>query len=104
MLPGVWGSSGAREAVWRAAARLMAEGADTERLADLLARVQGIRASIEEVQGAALHFVALPSRQDVRKLKRRMISLERRVSELELAVTRLERAARGRRARPGEAR
>ncbi len=73
-------------------ARFLSRHADTDRALDLLASIQELRTSIEEVQTALWHLTALPTRYDVRKVQRRVIALRRRTRELELAVTRLESA------------
>ena len=57
---------------------------------DAMMRVQQTRAWIEDVQDGMLHFAALPTRQDVRQLRRRVDLLRRRVMQLDLALAALE--------------
>lgn len=80
----------ARARLYRELARLVSRHADTDRLLDLFASIQGLRTSVEEVQTAFWHLSALPTRYDVRKVQRRVMALRRRTQELELAVARLE--------------
>lgn len=77
-------------------ARWISKHADTDRALDLLASVQELRSSVEEVQTALWHLTAMPTRYDVRKVQRRVIALRRRTRDLELAVTRLEAAVQDR--------
>jgi hypothetical protein len=81
-----------RWSVWGAAARAIAPRIRTAQVTDWLSQVQAWRGDLEELEAAALHFMALPSRGDLRKLQRRVVGLRRRVSELDRAVARLERA------------
>ncbi len=75
--------------LWRVLARL-AEQTHTRPIFDVLASVQQVRVLVEDVQGAALHFFALPNRQDVRRLQRRMVALRRKVQAVDAALDRLE--------------
>jgi hypothetical protein len=97
---------GTDDACWRAVGRSersaplwtipltwVADHYRTERLIRALASVQSVRGSVEDIQSAMLHFAALPTRQDVRQLQRRVVGLRRRVAELDLAIARLERAS-----------
>ncbi len=59
---------------------------------DAMMRVQKTRVWVEDLQDDALHFAALPSRQDVRELQRRVDLLRRRVAQLDLTVAELENA------------
>ncbi|MEQ8272712.1 MAG: hypothetical protein RMA76_41605 [Deltaproteobacteria bacterium] len=81
-----------RPPLWTLPLRVVTDHYRTDRLVEMLATVQSLRAAVEDVQGAVLHFAALPTRQDVRKLRRRVGGLRRRVAELDLALARLERA------------
>lgn len=80
---------GFRERFWSTVGRRVAE-ADAERFLLALGSVQRLRVRVEELQSAALHFAGLPTRQDVRRLQRRVTGLRRRVGELDLALARLE--------------
>ena len=64
--------------------------ADPDRLVFWLASVQGLRGTVEEVQEALLHFVALPSRTDVCRLARQVRALRHGVAELERSIAQLE--------------
>jgi hypothetical protein len=70
------------------------ERAQDIRLADWLEAVQGARRSVEALQGAALHLIALPSRRDLRRVRQRLARLRRQVRALEHRLERLERAGR----------
>ena len=85
-----------RAPLWTIPFRWAAERYRTDTLIRALASVQELRGSVEEVQAAILHFYALPTRQDVRQLQRRVVGLRRRVAELDLAIARLERASKRR--------
>ena len=73
-------------------ARFVSKHADADRALELLASIQELRSSVEEVQTALWHLTALPTRYDVRKVQRRVMALRKRTRDLELAVTRLEAA------------
>jgi hypothetical protein len=73
-------------------ARFVSKHADSDRVLELLASVQELRSSVEEVQTALWHLTALPTRYDVRKVQRRVMALRKRTRELELSVARLEAA------------
>jgi hypothetical protein len=73
-------------------ARWVSKHVDTDRALDLLASIQELRSSVEEVQTALWHLTAMPTRYDVRKVQRRVMALRRRTRDLELAVARLEAA------------
>lgn len=76
---------------WGAVSRTIADGEnDTDRVLDVLAGVQQLRVWTEELQSACLHLVALPTRQDVRALHRRVVVLRQRVAELDQALAALE--------------
>lgn len=64
----------------------------SDQLVTWLTQVQAWRGTLEDLEGAALHLWALPSRADLRRLQRRVVGLRRRVSELDRLVARLERA------------
>lgn len=81
-----------RPPLWTTPLRLVSDHYRTDRVVEVLANVQALRGAVEDLQSAVLHFVALPTRQDVRQLGRRVSGLRTRVAELDLAVTRLERA------------
>ena len=69
----------------------MLASARPDRVMDAMLRVQQTRAWVEDVQDGMLHFAALPTRQDVRQLQRKVDLLRRRVSQLDLTVTEIER-------------
>ncbi len=64
--------------------------AETDRMMRLLLNVQQLRTWTEELQSAVLHMAALPTRQDVRRLHRRVLTLRRAVAEMEQALATLE--------------
>ena len=80
-----------RNRLWSAATRALFDAdADTERVLEVVSEVQQLRVWAEELQGAMLHLVALPTRQDVRRLHRRVTSLRERVAELDRALAAIE--------------
>lgn len=60
-----------------------------------LERVQVARDRIEEIEGAFLHFWLLPSREDLRTLRRRVHRVRKEVRALETEVGRLEAMVEG---------
>lgn len=64
----------------------------SDQLVIWLTQVQAWRGTLEDLEGAALHLWALPSRADLRRLQRRVVGLRRRLSDLDRVVARLERA------------
>ena len=82
---------GVRRRLWRQAVRVVSS-TRTDRFVDALLGVQKTRAWVEDVQDGVLHMAALPTRQDVRRLQRRVDALRQQVVQIELAVTELERA------------
>lgn len=62
-----------------------------DRAESALAEMQTTRERVEEIEGALLHFWLLPSRQDLRALRRRVHRLRREVRALESEVGRVER-------------
>ena len=83
---------GIRQRVWRETVRLLST-TRSDRLMQAMLNVQKTRARIEEVQDGMLHFAALPTRQDVRRLQRQVDALRRRAAQLDLIVAELEQAA-----------
>lgn len=84
--------SSVKRRVWATATRVLGEvEADSDRVLTALASVQQVRVWVEELQGATLHLMALPTRQDVRRLHRRVTVLRQRVAELDRALASLER-------------
>lgn len=81
--------------LWGAVSRAASNrDADSDRVLHALAGVQQLRVWTEELQSACLHMVALPTRQDVRRLHRRVTVLRQRVAELDGALSGIERRAR----------
>ncbi|MEL6189938.1 MAG: hypothetical protein AAFU79_35385 [Myxococcota bacterium] len=62
-----------------------------ERAEAALQSVQATRERVEEIEGALLHFWLLPSRADLRTLRRRVHRLRREVRALEGELARVER-------------
>ncbi len=60
-------------------------------------RVQTTRGRIADLEAAALHFCLLPSREDLRVVRRRVHRVRREMSALEAELERLEAAVEGRR-------
>ena len=90
-----------RERFWSAVTRTLFDAdADTERVLEVVSEVQQVRVWAEELQGVCLHLVALPTRQDVRRLHRRVVSLRERVAELDRAMAALEAEALAAAAKP----
>lgn len=86
--------SRARTQFWELVTRQVgdAEG-DSDRLMRGLETVQQLRVWAEELQSVLLHLAALPTRQDVRRLHRRVLVLRRQVAELDRALAGLEAQA-----------
>lgn len=80
----------AKTRFWGAVTRTLSDPPDGDRVMEWLASVQQVRVWVEELQGATLHLAALPTRQDVRRLHRRVVGLRRRVGELNRALAHLE--------------
>lgn len=72
-----------------ATVRVLSRG-DAERMAQAIEQVQHARARVEEVEGAILHFWLLPSRADLRTLRRRVQRLRRELRAVEGELSRLE--------------
>lgn len=85
----VWGEDAKNRAA-RAAAGVLSGAADSERFLRFVGKVQHLRTLVDEGASAFWHFGAMPSRQDVRALQRRVQAIRRRVAELDRAVATLE--------------
>jgi hypothetical protein len=84
--------AGLRNRFWGRVTRALFDAdTDTERVLGVVSEVQQLRVWAEELQGVCLHLLALPTRQDVRRLHRRVVSLRERVAELDRALAALER-------------
>ncbi|MEL7370144.1 MAG: hypothetical protein AAFN74_14590 [Myxococcota bacterium] len=68
----------------------MLAAARSDRVMDAMVGVQKTRAWVEDLQDGALHMVALPTRQDVRRLQRRVDTLRRRMSQIDVTIAELE--------------
>ncbi|MEM7678465.1 MAG: hypothetical protein AAF449_20940 [Myxococcota bacterium] len=68
----------------------MLASARSDRVKDAMVGVQKTRAWVEDLQDGALHMVALPTRQDVRRLQRRVDTLRRRMSQIDVTIAELE--------------
>ncbi len=69
----------------------VAEYGSAEKLSQGLAGIQRKRRQVEELQGALLHFWLLPSRQDVKELRRKLLRLRRRSQRLSEQLEELEK-------------
>ena len=92
-LPHAWADVATlRQRLWQTTARVLAR-ARTDRVMEAVMTVQQGRVWVEDVQDGVLHMAALPTRQDVRRLQRKVDSLRRRVTQLDLLVAELEAQA-----------
>ncbi len=81
---------GLRARLWRETVRVLA-ATRSDRVMNAVVGVQKARAWVEDVQDGVLHFAALPTRQDVRRLQRQVDDLRLRVALIDQALTELER-------------
>lgn len=88
------------------AARFAEDLAGGQRIDRFFEAIRRTRTLGDEVASAFWHLTAMPSRQDLRHVQRRLSRLRRRVHELEDALTALEengrRGARGEPPRRGQ--